>query len=249
MSIRSAIVRRFAPPEWACFFEVRNATGYGSVTRYADALAMNLYPSRGLEIHGVEIKTNRSDWLRELADPDKSAPVQAHCDRWWVAIDDPKIVQAGELPSTWGLLVLHGSKLVQRVAAPALAAPPLTREFIASLLRSATANMVPKSEVRALAREMAEELARTNRDSNATMVPMLERSLAELQKSVADFEEKSGVRINAYDGARLGSAVRRVLMHTPLANELEREETVLRRHLEAIVTARAELSAAAKDGD
>ena len=44
---------RYAAPEWAFLTRVRNQTGYGNPQiRTADALAMNLYPSRGFEISG-----------------------------------------------------------------------------------------------------------------------------------------------------------------------------------------------------
>jgi len=32
---------------------------------------MDLWPSGGLEIHGHEVKVSRSDWLRELKEPEK----------------------------------------------------------------------------------------------------------------------------------------------------------------------------------
>ncbi len=62
---------------------------------------MNLYPSRGLEINGFEVKGSRQDWIKELKSPEKSAPVQRFCDRWWI-VAPAGIIQPGELPPTWG---------------------------------------------------------------------------------------------------------------------------------------------------
>ena len=70
----------FAGPAWAVLHEVPNATGAGKV-RTADAIAISLWPSRGLEIHGLEIKVSRSDWRRELKQPEKSVPIQRYCHR------------------------------------------------------------------------------------------------------------------------------------------------------------------------
>lgn len=133
--MRAALLARFPLPEWAIFFEVSNGTGHHA-RRRADAVAMNCFPSRGMEIHGVEVKHARSDWIRELKQPDKSTDVQQYCDRWWIAAT-PGVVKIEELPITWGLLELKDGKLRQVKAAPALEATPVSRTFMASVLRSA----------------------------------------------------------------------------------------------------------------
>lgn len=133
--IRAALKERFAAPEWALFFEVANGTG-SAIRRYADAVAMNLFPSRGLEVHGVEIKVSRSDWTRELKNPEKAEQIWRFCDRWWVAAP-AGIVRDEELPPTWGLLELKDGALRQKAAAPGLVAEPLSRPFVAALLRRA----------------------------------------------------------------------------------------------------------------
>lgn len=58
--IKAALRAKFCAPEWAIMFEVGDGTG-ASQSRWADAVAMNLWPSRGLQIHGFEIKAHRSD--------------------------------------------------------------------------------------------------------------------------------------------------------------------------------------------
>ena len=75
--------KRYIAPEWALLFNVANGTGARQY-RYADAIGMSLYPSRGLEIHGFEVKISKSDWKREAADPEKAETIAAYCDRWWV---------------------------------------------------------------------------------------------------------------------------------------------------------------------
>lgn len=153
--VREALRKRFAPPAWAVFDEVRNSTGHVKKPRSVDVLAMSLYPSRGLELHGVEIKVTRSDWIKERDDPDKAEAIASYCDRWWLAVGDASIVKDGELPAGWGLLVLKGDKLFTAKGAPELAPKPLDRNFVAAVLRCAAdrashvlENFVSPEEVR-----------------------------------------------------------------------------------------------------
>ena len=76
--IRAALRLRHPSKEWALFFEVSDAAGLGR-GRSADAVAMNLWPSRGLEIHGFEIKVSRADLLGDGKWPD----YLEHCDRFY----------------------------------------------------------------------------------------------------------------------------------------------------------------------
>lgn len=130
---RAALMNRYRAPEWATFFEVANSTGGGAV-RSADAVAMSLYPSRGLRLHGFEIKVSRSDWLHELKQPDKSVAVQRFCDHWWI-VTPADIVREGELPPTWGHLILKGNGLNCAVKAPTLDRDQWEPAFLAALLR------------------------------------------------------------------------------------------------------------------
>ncbi len=133
--VKEAIRKRYAAPEWATFFEVANGTG-GRITNYADALAMNLFPSRGLRMHGFEIKVSRSDWLSELKKPHKAEAIQRYCDHWWI-VTPPDIIKDGELPPTWGHLILKGNGLNVAVKAPELTPEVPPRAFLASILRNA----------------------------------------------------------------------------------------------------------------
>ena len=134
--IAQALRQRYGPPEWALFFEVADATG-GRATRRADAIAMNLWPSRGLAFHGFEIKVARYDWLRELKNPAKAEAVARYCDFWWL-VAPAGVVKDYELPEAWGLLEVNGQgSIKQKAAAHKTDAAPHDRAFIASLLRSA----------------------------------------------------------------------------------------------------------------
>lgn len=62
---------------------VRDAAGF-NVTRTADVLALGLWPSRGNELHGFEVKVSRADWRKELAQPEKAEGWCQIVDRWWI---------------------------------------------------------------------------------------------------------------------------------------------------------------------
>lgn len=132
--IRAALRERYKESH-AILFEVGNSTGHGT-NRHIDALAIGLWPSRGMDIEGFEIKVSRSDWKRELADHAKADAIQRYCDRWWIAA--PKgLIPVAELPSSWGLLELDGTAIRVKVQAPKLEALPPLRGFIAAVLRRA----------------------------------------------------------------------------------------------------------------
>lgn len=62
-----ALKRRYCPPEWCLFAEVRNGTGAGRMRdRYADGIAVSMYPSRGIRVLGFELKADKRD-LRDAA--------------------------------------------------------------------------------------------------------------------------------------------------------------------------------------
>ena len=121
--------QRFAAPAFAFLTGVANGTG-GVRVRTADAIAMSVWPSRGLRLHGFEVKVSRSDWKRELENPAKAESVCTFCDHWWIAAPDG-VVERSELPPTWGLLEADKKKLKTTVQAPELIATPISRRRMA----------------------------------------------------------------------------------------------------------------------
>lgn len=207
-SVEGALRHRFRQPEWAILFEVRNRTGYGAVTRTADAIAMSLYPSRGLEIVGIEIKKSRGDWLAELRQPDKSAEIQQYCDRWFVAVSSDHIVGPGELPKTWGLLTPRGSRLIVKVEAPRLKSKPINRAFLASLMRNAHVNNASGAEIQHAVEIEREKLRIEHKSDREAERSRVNRQFDELNRAVIEFEKASGVSIrHAWDMPKIGEAV------------------------------------------
>src|ERR1051326_3693427 len=130
--LRNLIRARYAPPEYGLLFEVGDATG-AATSRHADAVAMSIWPSRGLEVIGMECKVYRSDWTKELRNPAKAESIWQYCDRWYLVVSDKDMVKEGELPPTWGLLAPKGNSLRIVVDPPKLGPKPLTRSFVAAM--------------------------------------------------------------------------------------------------------------------
>ena len=126
----------------------------GGDRRTLDAVAVSLWPSKGLRIDGFEVKCSRADWRRELRAPEKAGEFLPMIDRMWVVAADRAIVPVAELPDRWGLMVPHGAGLTvvreafdlhgivsHGYAANAHALPPgFSRGFLASLLREVQRN-------------------------------------------------------------------------------------------------------------
>lgn len=140
--------KRYDPREWAVLAQVRNMTGFqqGRRERYADALALNCWSSRGMELHGFEFKSSRTDLLKELRDPEKAdSGIYAYCDRWWLVVGHLGLIKKEELPVTWGLMAPKKGSLAVRVKAPKLDPKELDRRFVASVLRSVQQQVEPQS--------------------------------------------------------------------------------------------------------
>lgn len=194
--VYAAIRKRYEAPAWALMFEVADATG-ARHTRWADAVAMGLWPSRGIHLHGMEVKVSRSDWIKERKNPAKAESVSKHCDYWWLVVSDGAIVQDGELPDTWGLLVLSGKgKLVTAREALKRTPEPLTPFFVAALLRSA--NAVTDRGQAELVRNAVWKSQKESDDKWKQAMERVGKEKLELQRQIQEFETAAGFRLNDY---------------------------------------------------
>lgn len=196
--MRLGMSKRWAPPEYAIMWEVGEGTG-AITTRYADAVIMSLWPSRGLELHGVEIKVSRSDWMREAKDPRKAEAVGKFCDRWWIHTTPDVIRDTSEVPPLWGVREFDGAKWkTVREAGLNPAPEPTTRKFLAALLRRADGDMRHSVTQAAHAMIAADREAYQKRIDEEVKwkVDSATRGHATLTASVAAFEEASGLKIS-----------------------------------------------------
>lgn len=189
----------FATPAYCLLEQVADGTG-ARQHRWADAVAMSVWPSRGYDIHGIEVKVSKYDWQNELKNPAKSAAVQQYCNRWWIATPDDTIIAPGELPPTWGWMVCNpkGSMKVI-VPAPELTPKAPSVEFVASILRN-----IQKADENYVEVERRKEYAKGYEQGGG----YIQKQYSELKKVMEEFESASGIRLQYYaDGKGLGEAV------------------------------------------
>lgn len=204
-SIRALLRKRYQHPEWALMFEVANGTGHHGKS-YADAVAMNLYPSRGLSILGFEIKVSKQDFMREIEKPDKSVPVQQFCDQWWL-VAPAKAVDESLLPKAWGWLRADDDRLVQVKAAPDLEAKSLSRPFIAALVRRQ--NAADASEVDKLVRDQVEMHRKNDREHIERAIKNRTQQAEEAIQTLAKLKERIGTdRWDYLDADEIAQAVK-----------------------------------------
>jgi hypothetical protein len=213
--ILEALRERYAAPAFAYFPHVRNQTGYGRVTRTADAIAMSLFPSRGLHLTGVEVKSDRGDWVRELKDPSKAEEIAAHCDFWVLAVGDREIVRTGELPTGWGMLAPSSGKLKLFVEPKLLGERDdrISRRFLAAILRRAMEDSPAEHLVKAAVEAAREQWhkAKAERDTRESTYELshARSEVADLRRRITEFEAASGIDIgHGYSMGRIGEAVR-----------------------------------------
>lgn len=122
----------FSEPNYITLEEVRDATGFDGC-RTADAMAVSLYRSRGKSLWGFEFKVSRTDWLKELKQPEKSESILRFCDYWALVVPNKDIVKPGELPETWGLYIAQKNRLKCITPCPKLDPQPMDRRMLTAL--------------------------------------------------------------------------------------------------------------------
>lgn len=197
--INRAISVKYSDPQWRVWFEVSQSTGSFSGRR-ADAVVMNIWPSKGYQLNVFEVKVSRSDFRSEMNDLTKWRAVGKYADFFWLACP-VGLVKADEAPEGWGLMELTKGGLRVKKQAPARDDPaPIDRGFAASLLRSGEDLTEAEIQKRVDERTSA-ELERIRAASKAGY----DRSLAQLtnrteaiEKWKKEFEALYGVPPNHY---------------------------------------------------
>jgi len=130
-----ALRERYPRPEWAFMTEVPNGTG-AKASRRADAIAFNLFPSKGNIMICFEIKASKSDLQKELSDGSKSNAIGKFADYFFLVCPDGIIDDSILLPKTWGVLTYKNSKLRQTKKPVSLEPTQMDNCFVAALLQS-----------------------------------------------------------------------------------------------------------------
>lgn len=72
--------------------------------RRADVIWAPLTMAGGGGLVGHEIKVSRADVVHELEDHTKAESWAQYCDRWWLTVSDPALVEGLDVPDAWGIM-------------------------------------------------------------------------------------------------------------------------------------------------
>lgn len=196
--IITRLAEKYSSPNFGFLTQVRNGTGYMS-NRTADAMAMSLWPSRGLHVYGFEVKASRTDWQKELKSPEKAEAMAMYCHYWYLVIGHEDIIKEDELPKTWGLIVPHGKGLKIKKEAEfnkdALQFDPL---MLAGVFRNVADHCVPKEIVDIKIKNAVDSQAgswRESRDREADRK-------TELENRIKEFEIATGLDFSTWGDER-----------------------------------------------
>ncbi len=223
VNLHDLVARRCSPDQgWLVFYEVPNGTGF-TASRRADALALQTWPSKGIQLVGFEIKRSRGDLITELKQEDKANAFQKYCTAWWLVVHDAKICEGLEIPVNWGILAPKRGVLYQVRPAPKLVPEEWKISFAAALIRSGHEATVGRSEAeikRAIDTKLKAEVDRQvamrekhGRASSESDLVHYKSQYEALKKSVDDFQARSGLNIGTWNGGMVGDAVRVLMEH------------------------------------
>lgn len=200
---------KFPAEEYVLLAEVSDASGF-SRSRSLDYMLVNLWQSRGLAITGIEKKSHRSDWLKELKTPAKQENHFKHCDYFYLLTDRENVAKIEEIPISWGWYHITEKGILKTMkSAPKLDSTPVGRSLLCAMLRRAAdkTGFVHKDSI---ADKIAEAKA-LGEQSKGYHEERMKTQLIELQKHVREFEEAAGVKFGSwgpYDPKNIGKVVR-----------------------------------------
>lgn len=177
--------------------EARRGAGFTGNSNRCDLLAVGTWESRGLQLVGHEIKVSRADWVKELKQPDKAEWIWKHCHQWYLTVSSPhsKIVHAGELPATWGLIEIDPAgrvKIIERAPVnrePAPVAWTMVVGWLAQLDRGGKRDV---SKLLAAARSEGEKYGRQRAESEQAGSRAIEEARQVLAAAAA-FKQATGI--------------------------------------------------------
>ena len=218
INIEQLIRDRFPENEFAVMREVGSSSGFAR--RRADFVLMNLWPSRGNAITGIEVKSYRSDWKKELSTPQKADDIFGYCDFWYLVTTADGVANEDEIPENWGWLHVKGDKLVLKKKSPKLSPKPLTKGFVSCMLRRAVAKegYIHKSEIQeTIEREKVAALTSANHINTE-----LKSELDSLKAIHLKFQQMTGVDLNSFTGYRwsANSGTHQALVFKALVNKV-----------------------------
>lgn len=211
--ILDILLKKFPISEYALMAEVRDAAGFGA-SRSADFLIMSLWPSRGLDMIGIERKSYRGDWLNELKNPAKAENIYQYCDRWYLLTDNENVAKIEEIPINWGWMHIDiNGKLKIIKEAIKLTPIPISKSFLACMLKRAYCKdgWVTEQSIEQRIIEAKEKGVQEKDRSNSRLIETYQI----LIKDVKDFEDVTGIKLLnpkwGVSGKKTGDAVKFIL--------------------------------------
>jgi hypothetical protein len=210
--------------------QVRNGTGFERRARTADMLVVSTWPSRGLYCEGIEIKSSRSDLMRELEKPQKADEIARYCRYWHVAVPEG-LTEGVRVPPLWGIISVN-EKLKAKELRPAkvLEPQPMDALLVCSILRNFAENFVPLAEVQPKIAEAAEEARKSAKSSS-------DYRRVELEGILTNFKSTSGIDLleRSWNAGQIGAAVKLIMnLRGKPVEEIARAQDALRTGLAAI---------------
>jgi hypothetical protein len=203
---------RFPDNEYVLIHEVQLGN------RFLDFMAINLWNSRGYAITGIERKSNRGDWLKEMKNPVKQETHFKFCDYFYLLTDKEDVAKKEEIPHTWGWLHICPKGVLRTMKkAPKLKPKVCGRDLISSMLRRAACkkDFVHCDSIEDTINSKSEEIYKIRTEGMEEKIESYEALL----KNVQLFNQVTG--INLMSGRwhseeviqNLGNAVNLVMRH------------------------------------
>ncbi len=202
--VRERLHNKYCGPGIVILNEVRSTMGFRYCTT-ADALVFHVWPSKGLEIHGFEIKATRGDLLKELQTPTKAENISQYCDRWWLVVGDASIVELAELPPHWGLMIPYGNGLSIKKSPTLQESLPMDRGFFMSIVRNMYRHNPSAKAIREAKQRGYDEGFEEGTEKALSDIG----EAGEIIQAVQIFEKASGLKITSkWSVESLGEAVK-----------------------------------------
>jgi hypothetical protein len=157
--------------------------------RRADALYLPTTTSGRGTIIGHEIKVSRADVIAEIRDPHKADAWMRYCNRWWLVVSDPALIDGLDIPHEWGVMAPPTRNRFMTIVtkAPLLTPDPshLGEAWGTIFARVGYSDIASQTELQ-YQRTRAEKLEEANREHR--------REIARLTAALG--EDKGASRIN-----------------------------------------------------
>lgn len=236
--VKGLIRSRYAMDRgWATLEEVGGVTERGETNRRYDALAVSLWQSMGVQVHGFEVKVSRSDWLTELRNPAKSAPLMRQCTHWWV-VAPAGVVMKNEVPNDWGWLQVTPSNLRMSKSATVLPNVPSVDFWRMLLQKSVYRAAVDEN---ALIQKLRAQVQKEYRERDESRKRTASKELTDARTLVEEFEKQTGLRLHSWDMGTTVEIVKLLRMIVGVRDPFQSVEDELSRLLKAVGKARQEL--------